>query len=121
MPVDFARASFAVSEYRKTSARQDPTVKIRDPLATELEFNSLLESEADANALGDYILALRKVNGRNNWNLAVKAGALDVEIGDTITVVYPRFGLQDGKNFIVKRIKKAQASLFDEFTLFGPQ
>ena len=121
MPIDFARATFASTEYRKTTERTDLNVQIRDPLATKLEFNTLLESEADANAFGDMILSMYKVAGRNDWSLLVKKGVLTPQMGDTITVIYPRFGFDVGRNFIVKRIKTSQSSLFDEFTLFGPQ
>lgn len=121
MPVDFARAAFASTEYRKTSERQDLSVQTREPLATKLEFGTLLASESDAVAFADFILAMYKVPGRNDWTLNVRAGAINPAIGDTITVKYPRFGFDEGKNFIVKRFLRSQASLFDEFTLFGPQ
>jgi hypothetical protein len=118
--LDFARAAFAVTEYRKTPIRVDNTVKTKDPLAVELEFTSLLNSESDAVAFGEYILDLRRV-GRYDWTLQVAKNSISSEIGDTITLTYDRFGLQAGKNFIVKGVKKSQAALFDEYTLFGPQ
>jgi hypothetical protein len=121
VPVDFNRVSFAISEYRKTGKRQDLSVQTRDPLATELEFSTLLESQQAANAFGDEVLYLRKFHGRNDWVLNIKKGAINPEIGDTIVVTYPRFGLQSGKSFIVKRMKRSQAGLFDEFTLYGPK
>lgn len=120
MPVDFARVSFSLTEFRKVT-QTDASVKTRDPLSTELEFNSLLDSEADATTFASQILDLRKVNGRNDWSLTIRKGAINPDIGDTITIVYPRFGLNAGRNFIVKRMKRSQSSLYDEFTLFGPQ
>jgi hypothetical protein len=121
MPLDVARFVFAQREYRTTAPIEDLAVFTKHPLATELEYNTLLREESDANAFGLYVLELRKLD-RWTWACYVnKANYSGLEIGQTITVVYPRFGLSAGKNLIVKRIKRDSNALFDELTLIGPQ
>lgn len=119
MSVDISRVSFAVREYR-TVVSEDLSVQTRHPLAAELEFTSHASSSANAQVLADQILGLRKLD-RDTWALSVNRQAQQIELGDTITLTYPRFGLQSGKNFIVKRLKRDSNELFDELTLFGPE
>lgn len=117
--LDIAHVDFARREYRSVMS-EDVTVKTKFPLSSELEYNTLISSEADAQNFGDYILDLRKVN-RTSWQCLVADKGYDFDIGDTITLVYPRFGLSGGKNFIVKRLRRAANSQNLELTLFGPQ
>ena len=119
MPVDVNRVAFAQQEYR-TVVSQDLTVQTKHPLSVDLEYNTLLSLQSDAQTFGDQILALRKVD-RDTWSLYVNRQNYTIEMGDTITLVYPRFGLDGGKNFIVKRLKRDSSLLYDELTLFGPQ
>lgn len=117
--VDVDRVGFASREYR-TLTREDLNVQTKHPLSVELEFTSYVSSSTDAQTLGDQILNLRKVE-RDTWAVTVNRQNYSVELGDTVRVVYPRFGLSGGKNFIVKRLKRDSNSLFDELTLFGPE
>lgn len=121
MVADVTRIAFAQREYRTAPAVEDTSVLAKHPLALELEYNTLLRAEADAITFGQYVLALRKVD-RWTWACFVnKVNYPTIEVGDTLNIVYPRFGLQNGKNFILKRIKRDAGSLFDELTLFGPE
>ncbi len=87
----------------------------------EMEFVTFLRSESDAVAFGTDFFNLRKLD-RWSWACYVnKANYPGLEVGQTITVFYPRFGLSAGKNFIIKRIKTDSNAVFDELTLFGPQ
>lgn len=119
MPVDVARIAFAQREYRSVTAT-DAAVQTKHPLATELTYNTFLANETDATAFGQNILDLRKVE-RMTWSCYVNRQNYSLEVGDTITVTYPRFGLAAGKNFIVKRVKRDSNLLYDELTLYGPQ
>jgi len=118
--IDVARVQFAQTEFRKTAPLVDAALYARDPLSTELEFQTLLATEADALTFRLQIMDLRR-QGRNDWKLSVKRDTYPVAIGDTITVTYPRFGLDAGKNFIVKGKKVDRGSLYETYTLFGPQ
>ena len=119
MPVDVERVAFAQREYR-TVVSEDLGVQTKHPLAVELEYNTFISDETDAQDFGDQILALRKED-RSTWSLYVNRQNYQLEIGDTITLVYPRFGLSNGANFIVKRIRRDSNLLYDELTLFGPE
>lgn len=104
-----------------TAAIEDPVILARHPLATEMDYNTLFSIEADAVAFGTAVLGLRKLD-RWTWTCFVnKENYSGLEIGQTITVVYPRYGFQDGKNFIIKRIKTDSSGLLDELNLFGPE
>lgn len=119
MPVDVDRVAFAVREYRTVTV-EDTAVQTKHPLSVELEFTTFISSSADATTFGTQILNLRKVD-RDTWAAVVNKQNNTIEIGDTITLVYPRFGMDSGKNFIVKRLKRDSNVLYDELTLFGPQ
>lgn len=119
MPADIARIAFAQREYRSATST-DAAVKTRHPLATELTYNTFLASESEASSFGTEILDLRKVE-RMTWSCYVNRQNYSIEVGDTITLSYPRFGLINGKNFIVKRVKRDSNILYDELTLYGPE
>ena len=119
MALDLDRVAFAQREYR-TVVSEDLAIQTKHPLAVEMEYNTLISSAADAQAFGDSLLALRKLD-RDTWSLYINKQNYDFDVGVTITLVYPRFGLQAGGNFIVKRIKRDSGLLYDELTLFGPQ
>ena len=116
---DIAQLAFSMTEYRTVSA-EDAAIKTRHPLAIDLEYNTFISNEADALSFGNNILNLLKVD-RNTWQCQVAKGNYNFDLGDTITIVYPRFGLSGGKNFIIKRFKRDANGLFYDLTLFGPQ
>lgn len=117
--VDIDRMKFALTEYRSVVS-EDMTVKTKYPLSSELEYNTLISSETDAQNFGLYVLGLRKLD-RNSWQCLLAERDYDFDVGDTITLFYPRFGFDAGKNFIVKRLKRSANSLFHELSLYGPQ
>ncbi len=120
MSIDVARIGFSQKEYRGVTV-SDGTVKTRHPLALELTYNTLIKNEADAISFGNDILNLRKLD-RWNWVCLVADEYYpNLIIGKTITITYPRFGLQNGKNFIIKRVKTNFDSPYAELGLFGPQ
>jgi hypothetical protein len=119
MAVDIARIAFAGREYRSVTS-EDLSVQTRRPLATELTYNTFIGSSAEALTFGNGILSLLKQD-RYNWSIRVKRDVYNVSVGDTITVIYPRFGLETGKNFIVKRVRIDTTSPFVDMALFGPE
>jgi hypothetical protein len=123
MPFDINRMIFAQREYRTTPAIEDTAVKAKHPMATELEYNTFLRTEADGLTFGNYVLGLRKLD-RWTWGCYVSkenSATTTMEVGQTITVFYPRFGFTSGANFIIKGLKISANSLFDELILFGPE
>lgn len=120
MTVDVARIIFAQKEYRTTEVN-DSSVLTRHPLSSQLDFNTLIKNEADAITFGNVVLGLRNVD-RWTWACFLnKFNYPSLELGQTITLVYPRFGMSGGKNFIIKKIKVSAESMFYELNLFGPQ
>ena len=118
---DPARISFALKEYRTTPAIEDLQVFTRHPLATEAEFNTLFRNEADAITFGNQIMALRKFD-RWSWACYVTRGNYPtLEVGQTVTLTYPRYGFNNGADFILKKIRRDAGALFDELVLFGPK
>jgi hypothetical protein len=121
MTIDVARIAFAQQPVRTTPAIEDLSVQTKHPLAQEMEYSSLTQNVTDATALGNQILSLRKLD-RWTWACFVaKRNYAPFEVGTTITVKYPRYGFNNGKNFIIKRVRTDSNALFDELTLFGPQ
>ena len=121
MAIDVARIAFSQREYRTTAPIEDAAIKTKHPLAVELVYDTLFRSDADAVTFGTYVLGLRKLD-RWTWACFInKANYPGLEIGQTITIFYPRFGFNLGKNFIIKHIKVDSNALYDELVLFGPE
>jgi hypothetical protein len=118
MPLDLNRLNFAAVEFRKATV-EDSTVKTNEPLATEFQLQTPFASESPAANLASHLLNLRKTN-RGDWVVLVKEG-MNFTIGETITLRHRRFGLLNGKNFIVKRIRRDLSGVYDQLTLFGPE
>lgn len=120
MTADVTRIAFAQREYRYSTV-EDLTIRTKHPLADEVEFPTLLTSDVDATAFGNYVLSLRKLD-RWTWACYVsRENYPSLEVGQTVTLAYPRFGFSAGKNFIIKRIKVDSGAMYHELTLFGPQ
>lgn len=99
----------AVSETRKTylatevreSTAQDNAVLTAHPLAAELTIETLLTTQADADAEAIRRLSLHSVR-RDYPSIAVhRDDATGVSVGDEVAIDINRFGFNGGKNFIV--------------------
>lgn len=107
-------------EYRSVTV-EDSTIKNQFPLAGTLTVDTLLTTEADAQALADHLLSLFGVR-RDLFRLKASydvplAGAVD--LGDVVKVYHPRFGLSGGRLFNVHGIQY-DARKFDlELELWG--
>ena len=98
--VALARQEYLGREYRKTDPAYSDAIKARHPLSTEITFRTLLDSLADANSLRDTLFSMYSVK-RDMYQIALNAKEAEgVDIGDEVRLSLPRFGLQDGKNFI---------------------
>ena len=120
MPAGSSRISLIKSEYR-VFKNSDSTTLTRWPASDIFKLNTFFNVESDANTLGTAILALRK-EPRSSWTLVVSDRyRFSIVLGQTYTIVHPRFGLSAGKNFIVRGIKQGSNSRTVELILFGPQ
>jgi hypothetical protein len=118
---DINRISFAMKEYRTTAPIEDTQVLARHPLAVELDYLTMFRDEADATAFGGQVLALRKFD-RWSWACLITRGNYPtLEVGQTITLFYPRYGFNSGADFIIKKRRRDAGLLFDELVLFGPK
>lgn len=119
MAIDVARIAFAQREYR-TAKSEDLTVQNKHPLATELTYTTFLSQQADATTFGGMVLSLLKLD-RFNWRIVVRREGSNFSLGDTVTVMFPRYGLDNGENFIVKRIRDDFSTPYLEVILYGPE
>ena len=98
--VDDARRAF-VAQAERVAERNEPATKSRRRLAKEYGPNGeLYATEADAQAEADRRLALFGVD-RGLYTLPLPARAMSRDIGETIEVTYPRFGLSGGVNALI--------------------
>jgi hypothetical protein len=98
---DDARAYFAIEN--RTVVATDLTVQTPNPLAVQKEVTTLLVNQADAQAEADRVLALYKV--RRDFievDTPLAPEALQaLELGQTVSVVIPRFGYDGGRPMII--------------------
>ena len=122
-----ARARFLRNEWREVTA-EDKTRKTRNPLAPELVIETLLDTEAAAQAEADRWLALfspRTVTLQLDLHMsafpAVTSGGSTrlLDLGDEVRLTHPRFGLEDGVNFIIKGITEDHGEQIATLELWG--
>lgn len=108
------------AKYRKSIAN-DAAIKTQWPRAVELEFETALQSAANAAAEATRRLNLYKVR-RDTLSLRARlsdtlAGTID--LGSTLVLAVPRFGMTAGKAFIVTGIRTDLRNNIFELTLWG--
>ncbi|OJU66994.1 MAG: hypothetical protein BGO05_27680 [Rhizobiales bacterium 63-7] len=92
--------AFAENEWRSAVA-QDDDVKAIHKLAPELTYETYLVNEADAIAEAQRRLALHSVP-RDRFLVPVKAYLVEkIDLGDIVRLQVNRFGLDEGKDFVV--------------------
>lgn len=93
--VDLARRTYLGSQWRQASA-QNSTVKIKNPLASQLTIDTLLTSQGDAETEANRLLGLYSVR-RDLISFPTAIDRAPYELGDRVTVTMPRFGYDSGK------------------------
>jgi len=102
--------AFGVSESRRSELAQqwrtveavDTTVLNAHLLAREQIYETLLTEEADAQAQADSFQQLRGVKRRPySFGVAFSRENELLDLGVFIKITHPRFGLSEGKNFII--------------------
>jgi len=80
------------------------------PLALKPDaLNSVISLIGDANTEAARVLALRNVV-RFTYEATFSTGPFEIKLGDEISVIYPRFGFENGKNVIVVGLDERPAS-----------
>jgi hypothetical protein len=82
-----------------TAAVEDAVIRTRHPNAEELTFNTLITNETHAIQLANHLFALYSIQ-RQIYSVTVhydgEISAL-VDLGDVVKLIYPRYGLNQGK------------------------
>ena len=116
--VTLARVVYSSREYRKTETTADAAVAARNLFSEKLTFQSILQTESDAEDLRDRIIDIRSP-GKKNWTLQVRRSGDSCKVGDTITLTTTEFGIGTA-NFIVKKKRVQLESLYNFLTIYGP-
>lgn len=93
-----ARADLA--EPVRVEAASDPAIRSRHPLADEAVITTLLIEESSAAAEAERLLSIFGA-GRVAYRVLLKTQPFALELGQTVTLTYPRHGLDEGRNLVV--------------------
>lgn len=107
-------------EYRHT-VKENTAILDQFPEAVELEFNTLLTEKRDAEDLADRLMTLYGVKREMfslvaNYDVTVNEA---IDLGDTVTVTHPRYGLENGKDFVITGIRYNAKKYEIELELWG--
>lgn len=100
--VDDERRAALAQEYRTVTA-EDSTIRHKFAGAGELIVDTLLTSQADAQALADKLLAIHGVR-RDLFDVPISQELFDqgpYDLMTTVRLTHPRFGLSGGRNLRV--------------------
>jgi hypothetical protein len=87
-------------EYRSVVA-EDPAIRAKHLLAREIEVETALDREADAQALAAHLLSLYRVR-RDVYEISVPGTLAErLDLGQVLTLRLPRFDLAGGKRFVL--------------------
>lgn len=116
--VTAANAGFFNNEWRDEVA-SDSAVRTKHLLATALEFQTLLTSAANAATEATRRLNLYKAE-RDRFLVPVKSEyAVDLNVGDTITVQVDRYGMNSGRDFVIIGMTENAESGVTELDVWG--
>lgn len=115
-----ARKTFVASEYRRVES-SDGAVLTANATSPEMEFNTLLINQADAQAEADRRLVIYKQR-RDVYDVTVRvdaALAAVLDLGKVITVQLTRYGMNAGKKFLIVGLRNQMRGYQVELTLWG--
>ncbi len=113
--------AFLTEAWRTTDPATDAAIAAQYGNAETLTFDTLLASEADAEALRDVFAALFGTK-RRFWQATVSFGpefAALLEIGAEIRITQPLQGMANGKDFIIHGIRVRDNTRTAEIKIFG--
>ena len=114
------RSAF-IKEAQRFVVEDDTAVKTKHLLAREAEVTSLLDEETDADTENARQFALLK-SRRSIYTVPVQRAWLDavgLEVGDTLTLTLPRFGLDVGVSYLLIGMETAESADWLNLTLWG--
>ena len=79
---------------------------------------AFFDLEADAVAEAERLAALHDVQ-RDFYSAALKTQAFDLDLGDVVRVTWPRFGLSQGRSFVIVGIRRDLLADSAELDLWG--
>lgn len=112
-----AYRDFNQEEYRVIT-KEDRNIRTLSASADEKTFQSLLVNQADAIEQANRIESLYNKQ-RKLYRLSVKELLFRVFIGDTITITLNRFGLNDGRDFLITGISEDAETNITELEVWG--
>lgn len=112
-----AQKSFALEPYRTTTV-EDRGVRGKTKSEFEVQFDTALAFEADAEAYRDRLASIYQVQ-RSSYRFKAKDLIFKVFIGDVIRVSYPRYGLESGKNFLITAVSEDAEDNATELEVWG--
>lgn len=106
-------------EYRSITV-ENSSIRAQFPEAVELEFDTLLVNENDATDLANHFMELYGVQ-RSIYRVTVGIGCAcqTIDLGDVVTLEYPRYGLQNGKQFVIIGMQYNAKTFEIEMELWG--
>ena len=110
-----------LAEAVRTAPAEDAAVKNRYKLAGELRRDTLLVTQANAEAEAARLLALYKVR-RDTFKVRARLSAAEVEnidLGQVVRLTWPRYGLAAGRLFVVTGLRQDFERDAVEVTLWG--
>lgn len=96
-----ARRAWLAKEYRQTAPAENAAILASHPGAIDLTVRTMLRDRADADALRDATLALFSAPAMVLSLQVPEPRAAAIPIGSTVTLRLDRFGLADGRDFVV--------------------
>ncbi len=112
-----AYRDFAQQEYRKVVI-EDRNVRTKSNISIEQNFNTLIVNEADAIVQATRIAELYNQK-RTLYKVLAKDVFFRIQIGNTVTVILNRFGLDAGKDFLIVGVSYDAETNLTELELWG--
>jgi hypothetical protein len=97
--VDLARRTYLASQWRQATA-EDASVKTKHMLASQVTSDTLLTTQAAAQAEAARVLGLYSVR-RDMLSFPTDMDRAPYDLGDVVTVTLPRFGYDEGRPMLV--------------------
>lgn len=110
-------ADFATNEWRR-KVMSDDTVRVRNPSAEDKEVDSLFVHDHDAIHEAEELFNLYRYD-RDFYRVTAARIQFRVRVGQTVKLKHPRFGLFDGRGFIVMTIAENTTLGTTELVLWG--
>ena len=112
------RQSFVQQAHRYGAPATDPAILAAHPLARDERADTALDQPAAAAAEQTRLLALHGVD-RQAFRVTVKTQPFARELGETVEIVHPRFGLAAGRRLVILGMVEDTAASEVALTLWG--